>query len=95
MGRYRHEVGFDNQNIYLLGGGTAMTAYDFAYIPVFNLEKLRWYRQKTINDPKQGRFFLINEIRFYFYFIFYELHNKCETGNCLKSPQKFYTLHNS
>ncbi|XP_063932164.1 kelch domain-containing protein 10 homolog [Zophobas morio] len=53
-GRYRHEVGFDNRSIYVLGGGTAVSAFDFANIPVFSLEKRAWHPQKTIRDTKKG-----------------------------------------
>ncbi|KAJ8937001.1 hypothetical protein NQ314_012083, partial [Rhamnusium bicolor] len=38
-GRYRHEVGFDGKNIFVLGGGTTEEAYDFQHIPTFDLEK--------------------------------------------------------
>ncbi|XP_968306.2 kelch domain-containing protein 10 homolog [Tribolium castaneum] len=53
-GRYRHEVGFDKRNIYVLGGGTALLAFDFSTIPVFNLEKQIWYPQKSIRDTRYG-----------------------------------------
>ncbi|KAK9731602.1 hypothetical protein QE152_g13549 [Popillia japonica] len=49
-GRYRHEIAFDGQNIYVLGGGTAEHAFGFAEIPVFNIEKRQWYKQKTFRD---------------------------------------------
>ncbi|KAI4460735.1 kelch domain-containing protein 10 [Holotrichia oblita] len=49
-GRYRHEIAFDGQNIYVLGGGTAEHAFGFAEIPVFNVEKRQWYKQKTFRD---------------------------------------------
>lgn len=46
-GRYRHEVCFDNRNIYVLGGGTAMDVYDLCVIPVFSLDRNLWHPQKT------------------------------------------------
>nr|XP_022917539.1 kelch domain-containing protein 10 homolog [Onthophagus taurus] len=49
-GRYRHEVGFDGQCIYILGGGTVEDVFDFAEIPVFDLEKLQWSVQKALPD---------------------------------------------
>lgn len=49
-GRYRHEVAFDGQNIYVLGGGTSEDAFGFSEIPLFNVEKKIWYLQKTFRD---------------------------------------------
>lgn len=54
-GRYRHEVGFDKRNIYVLGGGTALLAFDFIDIPVFSLELNVWYSQKSIRDARYGK----------------------------------------
>ncbi|KAL3270195.1 hypothetical protein HHI36_009251 [Cryptolaemus montrouzieri] len=53
-GRYRHEVAFDGENIYLLGGGTADLVYDFDYLPTFNLERRDWKITKTMKDGKNG-----------------------------------------
>lgn len=53
-GRYRHEVGFDGKIIYVLGGGTTEEAYDFQYIPSFDVEKNVWFRQKTVRDNRRG-----------------------------------------
>lgn len=53
-GRYRHEVGFDGRNIYVLGGGTTEEAYGFQHIPSFDVEKNIWYRQKTVRDVNRG-----------------------------------------
>ncbi|KAJ8975863.1 hypothetical protein NQ317_015901, partial [Molorchus minor] len=53
-GRYRHEVSFDGNNIYVLGGGTTEEAYDFQYIPTFDIDKFSWFRQKTIRDSRKG-----------------------------------------
>ncbi|CAH0555395.1 unnamed protein product [Brassicogethes aeneus] len=53
-GRYRHEVSFDGKQIYVLGGGTADTAYDLQCIPTFNVEKKCWKKLPTIRDPHKG-----------------------------------------
>ncbi|CAL8108227.1 unnamed protein product [Orchesella dallaii] len=45
--RYRHEVAFDGDNIYILGGGTARDAYELKTVPVFNLKDREWYMLKT------------------------------------------------
>lgn len=55
-GRYRHEVAFDGRNIYVLGGGTSLDAYDFMDIPSFNIEKREWFQQKTKRNSA-GLFF--------------------------------------
>lgn len=54
-GRYRHEVGFDGEHIYLLGGGTNDEAYGFRYIPTFNIKKKTWFKQKAIRDFNRGK----------------------------------------
>lgn len=54
QGRYRHEVGFDDRNIYVLGGGTADTAYDFDDIPVFDMKRRTWLAQRTVRDQQRG-----------------------------------------
>lgn len=54
-GRYRHEVGFDGEKIYVLGGGTNEEAYGFRYIPAFDIKKRRWIKQKTRRDPDRGK----------------------------------------
>lgn len=54
-GRYRHEVGFDGQNIYILGGGTNEEAYGFRFIPTFDIKKRTWTKQKTKKDPNRGK----------------------------------------
>lgn len=41
-GRYRHEVGFDGTNIYIIGGGTNLKTFDLKDIPVFNLHTKCW-----------------------------------------------------
>lgn len=54
-GRYRHEVGFDGQNIYVLGGGTNEEAYGFRYIPRFDIKSRTWTKQKTRKDLNRGK----------------------------------------
>ncbi|XP_044754039.1 kelch domain-containing protein 10 [Coccinella septempunctata] len=53
-GRYRHEVAFDGENIFILGGGTAQLVYDFEDLPTFNLEKKCWKTTKTLKDISYG-----------------------------------------
>ncbi|KAF5292018.1 hypothetical protein FQA39_LY14135 [Lamprigera yunnana] len=52
LGRYRHEVAFDGENIFVLGGGTADDAFDFNEIPVFNIETKKWTKVGTKRDPQ-------------------------------------------
>lgn len=50
-GRYRHEVAFDGEHIYILGGGTNVTAFDLEYIPTFNINEKKWAKKQTKRDP--------------------------------------------
>ncbi|XP_054746274.1 kelch domain-containing protein 10 homolog [Anastrepha obliqua] len=49
-GRYRHEVVYDGQYIYVLGGGTSNLVYDLQRIPAFNLITNRWEYFVTLPD---------------------------------------------
>lgn len=49
-GRYRHEVVYDGQYIYVLGGGTSNLVYDLERIPAFNLKTNRWEYFDTLPD---------------------------------------------
>lgn len=71
-GRYRHELGFDGQNIYLLGGGTNEEANGFRNIPTFDIKKRTWSKQKTRKDQSRGE--LIINYYFYLSFISYFFH---------------------
>lgn len=51
-GRYRHEVAFDGRKIYVLGGGTADEAFDFFYVPVFDVKTGQWAQVRTKRDPR-------------------------------------------
>ncbi|XP_036331537.1 kelch domain-containing protein 10 homolog [Rhagoletis pomonella] len=55
-GRYRHEVVYDGEYIYVLGGGTSHLVYDLQRIPAFNLKTNRWEYFDTLPD----RTFLTN-----------------------------------
>lgn len=49
-GRYRHEIAHDDNYIYVLGGGTSLSAYDLEVLPAFNLELSKWTQLKTKPD---------------------------------------------
>ncbi|XP_075217092.1 scruin like at the midline [Lycorma delicatula] len=51
-GRYRHELAFDGNRIFVLGGGTAEVAYGFEVIPSFNLMIRGWESIKTVPDSE-------------------------------------------
>ncbi|XP_060529523.1 kelch domain-containing protein 10 homolog [Cylas formicarius] len=53
-GRYRHEVGFDGKNIYILAGGTADRVFDLSEIPTFDMEKRQWLRLRTLEAGGYG-----------------------------------------
>ncbi|KAE8744378.1 hypothetical protein FOCC_FOCC008982 [Frankliniella occidentalis] len=42
QGRYRHELAFDGQKVYVLGGGTATESYGFEEIPALDLATYSW-----------------------------------------------------
>lgn len=50
-GRYRHEIAYDENFIYVLGGGTSEVAYDLEIIPAFDLKENKWTQIKTKPDP--------------------------------------------
>lgn len=50
-GRYRHEIAYDEQFIYVLGGGTSTVAYSLEQLPAFNMELGKWEYIKTKPDP--------------------------------------------
>ncbi|XP_032680458.1 kelch domain-containing protein 10 homolog [Odontomachus brunneus] len=49
-GRYRHELAFDGEMIYILGGGTSIDAFGFSEIPAFNLRSNKWKILSTHGD---------------------------------------------
>lgn len=51
-GRYRHELAFDGQKIYVLGGGTASDSYGFEDIPTLDLVTNSWETMKTKPDER-------------------------------------------
>lgn len=50
-GRYRHEIAYDNNYIYVLGGGTSDSAFDLEIVPAFDLRLNKWISIKTQADP--------------------------------------------
>ncbi|XP_034231611.1 kelch domain-containing protein 10 [Thrips palmi] len=55
-GRYRHELAFDGQKIYVLGGGTATDSFGFQDIPALNLETNSWETIRTKPDERLSDF---------------------------------------
>lgn len=51
-GRYRHEVAFDGNAIYVIGGGTSDIAYALDEIPTFCLRTNKWKTIKTLPDDR-------------------------------------------
>lgn len=54
QGRYRHEIAYDDNHIYVFGGGTSEIAYNLETIPAFDLKQSKWISIKTKPDPKSG-----------------------------------------
>ncbi|GAB0093224.1 rap1 GTPase-GDP dissociation stimulator 1 [Sergentomyia squamirostris] len=50
-GRYRHELAYDGERIYILGGGTSLVAFTLTKIPAFNLKTNTWSMVQTKPDP--------------------------------------------
>lgn len=53
-GRYRHEVAFDGDNIFVFGGGTQWLTFELENVPTFSLTKQRWTTNRTIGDRRYG-----------------------------------------
>lgn len=53
-GRYRHEIAFDNQKIYVFGGGSSLEVFALDEIPAFIFATKKWIMLKT----KPGQFLL-------------------------------------
>lgn len=51
LGRYRHEVVTDADNIYVIGGGTSSTTYPLEHVPTFSLRTGKWRNLETLPDP--------------------------------------------
>ncbi|ODN03958.1 Kelch domain-containing protein 10 [Orchesella cincta] len=45
--RYKHELAYDGENIYVIGGGTGNTAYELKTVPTFNLKEMEWHMLTT------------------------------------------------
>jgi len=54
--RYRHEVAFDGEFIYILGGGTASQAYDLVNVPAFNVTSREWKTIVTVPDHRYKKY---------------------------------------
>lgn len=52
LGRYRHEIAYDDEKIYVIGGGTSDTAFSLASIPTFDIKKSVWTYTVTKPDPR-------------------------------------------
>ncbi|XP_059614073.1 kelch domain-containing protein 10 homolog [Phlebotomus argentipes] len=50
-GRYRHELAYDGERIFVLGGGTSQVAFTLSKIPAFNLRTNTWAMVQTKPDP--------------------------------------------
>ncbi|XP_067630755.1 kelch domain-containing protein 10 homolog [Eurosta solidaginis] len=50
QGRYRHEVVYDGNHIYVLGGGTPNLVYDLQHVPAYNIKANRWDYIDTLPD---------------------------------------------
>ena len=47
QGRYRHEIAFDKEKIYIFGGGNSIEVFALDEIPTFVLATKKWIRLKT------------------------------------------------
>ncbi|XP_071960810.1 kelch domain-containing protein 10-like [Antedon mediterranea] len=52
--RYRHEMLSDQNNLYVLGGGTSGEAYELDIIYIFNLQTKTWKKHQSKNDEVHG-----------------------------------------
>lgn len=50
-GRYRHEVAYDDDYVYILGGGTQDQSFDLEVLPAYSLNDNKWSFVKTLPDP--------------------------------------------
>ena len=53
--RYRHELFFHENKIWVLGGGTAFMCNDLASIPGFDVTSKKWVWQETFPDPDPAK----------------------------------------
>lgn len=51
LGRYRHELAFDGERIYVIGGGESNTAFSLSSIPTYHIKKNEWTYTQTKPDP--------------------------------------------
>ncbi|PIK35482.1 putative kelch domain-containing protein 10-like [Apostichopus japonicus] len=52
--RYRHEMLSDEENFYVIGGGTSLHAFGLETIHVFNTKLYEWKNRITLADPVHG-----------------------------------------
>ncbi|XP_055607605.1 kelch domain-containing protein 10 homolog [Uranotaenia lowii] len=50
-GRYRHEIAFDGERIFIIGGGTSDSVFSLATIPTYDLKENVWSYTETKRDP--------------------------------------------
>ncbi|XP_065077690.1 kelch domain-containing protein 10 homolog [Ochlerotatus camptorhynchus] len=54
-GRYRHELAFDGERIYIIGGGTSESAFSLSSIPTYHLKRNVWTYTETKPDTNLPR----------------------------------------
>lgn len=54
-GRYRHEIAFDGERIYIIGGGTSESAFSLSSIPTYHIRRNQWTYTETKPDPNLPR----------------------------------------
>lgn len=50
-GRYRHEIAYDENFVYILGGGTQDQSFDLEIVPAYSFNDNKWIFVKTKSDP--------------------------------------------
>lgn len=50
-GRYRHEIAFDDDYVYIFGGGTQNESFDLETVPAYHFDDNKWIFIKTKADP--------------------------------------------
>ncbi|KFB48395.1 AGAP005004-PA-like protein [Anopheles sinensis] len=54
LGRYRHELAYDDSKIYVIGGGTSDSVFILSSIPAYDMKTNKWDYCVTKPDPKAG-----------------------------------------
>lgn len=50
-GRYRHEIAYDDDYVYIFGGGTQNESFDLETVPAYSFDENKWIYIKTKADP--------------------------------------------